>query len=72
MGCSSGGSSHQLVLCSDHFPADFASLGILNKDPSVWLDGARPPPVSFKVYFHSGENHTKLVHLKEHKNILNF
>jgi hypothetical protein len=21
--------------------------GILNKDPTVWLDGARPSPVSF-------------------------
>ncbi len=51
------------------FPASFASLGILNKDPTVWLGGARSPPVSFKVYLHSGENHTMLVHLKEQKKI---
>ncbi len=25
------------------FPAGFASKGVLNKDPTVWLDGARSP-----------------------------
>jgi hypothetical protein len=25
-----------------NFLADFTSQGVLNKDPSVWLDGARP------------------------------
>ncbi len=27
-----------------NFPAGFASQGGLIKDPTVWLDGARPPP----------------------------
>ena len=26
------------------FPASFASQGVHYKDPTVWLDGARPPP----------------------------
>jgi hypothetical protein len=25
-----------------HFSAGFASKGVLSKDPTVWLDGARP------------------------------
>ncbi len=25
------------------FLASFAGQGLLNKDPTVWLDGARPP-----------------------------
>ncbi len=29
------------------FPAGFAGLGGLNKDPTVLLDGARPPPIDF-------------------------
>ncbi len=28
------------------FLAGFASQGIVNKDPTVWLDGARPLPIS--------------------------
>ncbi len=28
------------------FQASFAGQGILSKDPTIWLDGARPPPVS--------------------------
>ncbi len=26
------------------FPSGFAGQGVLNKDPTVWLDGARSPP----------------------------
>ncbi len=26
-------------------PAGFVSQGVLNKDPAVWLDGARPLPI---------------------------
>ncbi len=26
------------------FPASFANQRVLNKDPTVWLDGAIPPP----------------------------
>ncbi len=26
------------------FPAIFIGPGILNKDPTAWLEGARPPP----------------------------
>ncbi len=32
-----------LEQCSDYLPVGFASQGV-NKDPSVWLDEARPPP----------------------------
>ncbi len=28
------------------YPANFAGHKDLNKDPNVWLDGARPPPKS--------------------------
>jgi len=28
------------------FQAGKAGLGVLSEDPTVWLDGARPPPVS--------------------------
>ncbi len=31
-----------LELCSDHFPDWLPSLEGLNKDPSLWLGGARP------------------------------
>jgi hypothetical protein len=39
---------YQIVTSQIYFfwpalPARF----VLNKDPKVWLDGARPPPVSF-------------------------
>jgi hypothetical protein len=43
-----GSQSNQFELCSDHFSAMFGGHGVLNKDPTVWLDGARPPP---KVFF---------------------
>jgi hypothetical protein len=43
----------ELGLCLIHcscaqiiFLAGFAGQGVLNKDPIVWLDGARPPLVS--------------------------
>jgi hypothetical protein len=26
------------------FMAGFAGQGVVNKDPTVWLDGAKPPP----------------------------
>jgi hypothetical protein len=33
--------SNPLELCSDHYPD---SAGAINKDPTVWLDEARPHP----------------------------
>jgi len=33
------------------FPADFATIGVLNTDPTVWLDGARPPPIKSNYDF---------------------
>ncbi len=36
--------SNPLELCLDHFPGQLSSPGCINKDPTVWLDGARPPP----------------------------
>ncbi len=44
--CSIGSSFNPLELCSDHFLAGFAGQGVLNKDQTVWLDGARPTPIS--------------------------
>jgi hypothetical protein len=41
-----GSLSNPSELCSDHFPSRFCQPGVLNKDPTVWLDGARPPPIS--------------------------
>jgi hypothetical protein len=32
------------VQARDHFPGWFYWAGDINKDPTVWLDGARPPP----------------------------
>jgi hypothetical protein len=29
------------------FTAGFAGQGVLNEDPTVWLDGARQHPISF-------------------------
>ncbi len=29
----------------------FAGQGVLNKDPTVWLDGARPPPIKSNYKF---------------------
>ncbi len=34
-----------LELCPDHFPC----RGVLNKDPTVWRDGARPASISLIV-----------------------
>ncbi len=31
-------------LCSNNFPARLCHQGGINKDPTVGLDGARPPP----------------------------
>ncbi len=36
--------SNPSELCSDHFPGWLCWPGGINKDPTVWLDGARPPP----------------------------
>ncbi len=36
--------SNLLHLCSDHFPGQLCRPGGINKDPTIWLDGARPPP----------------------------
>ncbi len=33
------------------FPGGFANQDILNKDPTVWLDGARPPPKYVIIQF---------------------
>jgi hypothetical protein len=33
------------------FPAGFDSQGVFNKDPTVWLDGSRPPPNKFDYEF---------------------
>jgi hypothetical protein len=33
------------------FPADFASQGVLNKDPIVWLDGTKASPKSTSKIF---------------------
>ncbi len=32
------------------FPVGFASQRVLDKDPLVWLDGARPPKACLQVY----------------------
>ncbi len=40
--------SNLLELCSDHFPGQLCQPGDINKDPTVWLDGARPPPKYIK------------------------
>jgi len=39
-----GSSPNPLELAQIIFPAGFASHGVLDKDPTVWLNGARPPP----------------------------
>ncbi len=36
--------SNPLELCSDHFHARLCQPAGIIKDPSVWLDGAGPPP----------------------------
>ncbi len=36
--------SNPLEVCLDHFTGQLSSSGCINKDPTVWLDGARPPP----------------------------
>ncbi len=38
--------SNPLELCSDQFSSRFHWAGGINKDPTVWLDGALPPPLS--------------------------
>ncbi len=35
--------SNLLELCSDHFTTCLHWLGGINKDPTIWLDEARPP-----------------------------
>jgi len=59
-----------------HFTACLASQEVLNKDPNVWLDGARPPLISvfgpalaWKWVWWS-PNLTNLVFTKNYKVIL--
>jgi hypothetical protein len=41
--------SNPLELCSKHIPAGFAGQGGINKDCTIWLDGAKiPPKYTFK------------------------
>jgi hypothetical protein len=47
-----GGRNWQLISTHWEFvksilPSGFSSLGVLNKDPLVWVDGARLAPISF-------------------------
>ncbi len=35
-----------------NYPASFASQQVLNKDPTVWLDGARPDSTSIPPSFY--------------------
>ncbi len=35
--------SNSLELCTYHFPGWLRWPGGINKDPTVWVDGARPP-----------------------------
>ena len=37
-----------LGLCSDHFSGWQSLPGVLTKDPTVWLNGARPQNISSK------------------------
>ncbi len=41
------------------FPAGFAGQGVLNKDHTVWLDGARPNPKSTSKTFKLNNNLSK-------------
>jgi hypothetical protein len=34
------------------FQATFASQGVLNKDPTIWLDGVRPAHTCIPPFFH--------------------
>jgi hypothetical protein len=43
--------SNSLELCSDHFPSWLCRPGGINKDPTVWPDGARPSLYIFKNNF---------------------
>ncbi len=45
----SGSLSNPLKLCVDHLPDWVRWPGVLNKDPTVWSDGARPTPISLIV-----------------------
>jgi hypothetical protein len=46
MACQVGTLSHLLKSCSDHFPSLLCQQGVLNKDPTVWLEGAIPTQIS--------------------------
>jgi hypothetical protein len=39
----------KLGACQIHFPGRICQLGVLNKDPTVWLDGARQSPLVLLV-----------------------
>jgi hypothetical protein len=48
------------------FQASFARQGVLNKDPIVWLDGARPPSRSmFLSMKNSHPNFAVIVRTRE-------
>jgi hypothetical protein len=36
--------SNPLEICSNHFPSWLSRQGCINKDPTLWLDWARPSP----------------------------
>jgi hypothetical protein len=40
-----------MELNSDHFSAGFSGQEVLNKEPTVWLDGARSNPKSTSKKF---------------------
>ncbi len=42
-------------MCSDHFFAGFDGHKVLNKDPIIWIDGARLPPKYICKYKFFGE-----------------
>ena len=51
--------SNLLELCLDQFPYWLCWLGGINKDPTVWLDGTRPPP-KYAIKNNMGSMNTKI------------
>ncbi len=41
----------QIFLANPFFPAGFTGQGVLKKNPTVWLDGARPPQIKSNYEF---------------------
>ncbi len=60
----------KMKLCSDHFSGQLCQYGVLNKDPSAWIDGARQPPIYVIVQSDStfGGFIDRLMHFQAHKN----